>query len=105
MLYLGVFALVVMATRRGDATRWSDGLAIAITAIGVLGLISELFPDFIGPGAPPSFFPSENRLSWPLNYWNGLGVFVGLGFPLLLRMRPRAAPQCGGRCRWRRSRR
>jgi hypothetical protein len=86
LLYLGVFTLVVMATRRGDATRWSNGLAIGITAVGVLGLVSELFPDFIGPGAPPSFFASENRLSWPLNYWNGLGIFVGLGFPLLLRI-------------------
>src|SRR6185503_15034172 len=31
------------------------------------------------------FLPGgENRLSYPLEYWNGLGIFVGLAFPLLL---------------------
>ena len=27
LIYVGVFALVVLVTRRGDAARWSDGLA------------------------------------------------------------------------------
>jgi len=85
LLYLGVFALAVMATRRGEAARWCDGIAAGIAAVGVLALLSELYPGTFGPGAPPSFFPAEDRLSWPLNYWNGLGIFIGLGYPLLLR--------------------
>jgi tetratricopeptide (TPR) repeat protein len=85
LLYLGVFALVALAARRGSAARWSDGLALGIVAVGLLALVSELFPSFVGPGAPPSFFPSEDRLSYPVNYWNGLAVLVGIGFPLLLR--------------------
>jgi O-antigen ligase/polysaccharide polymerase Wzy-like membrane protein len=85
LIYLGVFALVVTITRRGDAPRWSDGLALGITAVGLLALTSELFPGSVGPDAPPTFFPGENRLSYPVNYWNGLAILVGIAFPLLLR--------------------
>src|SRR6185503_18141325 len=46
---------------------------------------SELFPGSIGPDAPPVFFPGENRLSYPVNYWNGLAILVGIAYPLLLR--------------------
>jgi O-Antigen ligase len=84
LIYAGVFALVVMTTRRGDAARWSDGLALGITAVGLLALASELFPGLVGPDAPPVFFPGENRLSYPVNYWNGLAILVGIAFPLLL---------------------
>ena len=85
LIYVGIFALVVLMTRRGDAPRWSDGLALGITAVGLLALTSELFPGSIGPKAPPVYFPGENRLSYPVNYWNGLAVLVGIAFPLLLR--------------------
>jgi hypothetical protein len=85
LVYLAVFTLVVMLTRRGDAARWSDGLALGITAVGLLALTSELFPGSVGPDAPPVFFPGENRLSYPVNYWNGLAILVGIAFPLLLR--------------------
>jgi O-Antigen ligase len=84
LIYVGMFALVVMATRRGDAARWIDGLALGITAVGLLALTSELFPGSVGPDAPPAFFPGESRLSYPLNYWNGLAILVGIAFPLLL---------------------
>lgn len=85
LIYVGIFTLVVLMTRRGDAARWSDGLALGITAVGLLALTSELFPGSIGPHAPPAFFPGENRLSYPVNYWNGLAILVGIAFPLLLR--------------------
>ena len=85
LLYLGIFAFVALAARRGRAARWSDGIALGIVAVAVLALISELFPHFVGPGAPPSFFPSEDRLSYPVNYWNGLAILVGIAYPLLLR--------------------
>ncbi len=84
--YLAVFAMVVLASRRGSGARWADGLALGIAAIGLLALTSRLFPDLIGDRGVSSFFPSGTRyLGYPLDYWNGLGIFVGLGFPLLLR--------------------
>ena len=85
-LYLAVFALVVAASRRGSGARWADGLALGIVAIGLVGLASRLFPDLIGDRGVSSFFPRGTRyLGYPLDYWNGLGIFVGLGLPLLLR--------------------
>ena len=58
---------------------------MGITAVGLLALTSELFPGSVGPDAPPSFFPGESRLSYPVDYWNGLAILVGLAFPFLLR--------------------
>ena len=84
--YLALFAIVVAASRRGSGARWADGLALGIAATALLGLVSRLFPDLIGDREVSSFFPGGTRyLGYPLDYWNGLGIFVGLGFPLLLR--------------------
>lgn len=84
--YLALFALVVAASRRRSGARWSDGLALGIAATALLALVSRLFPDLIGDRGVSSFFPGGTRyLGYPLDYWNGLGIFVGLGFPLLLR--------------------
>ena len=85
-LYLGVFVLVVLASRRGSGARWADGLATGIVAIALVGLASRLFPELIGDRGVSSFFPRGTRyLGYPLDYWNGLGIFAGLGLPLLLR--------------------
>ena len=84
--YLAVFAVVVLGSRRGSGRRWADGLALGITAIALVGLTSRLFPDLFGDRGVSSFFPRGTRyLGFPLDYWNGLGIFIGLGFPLLLR--------------------
>jgi tetratricopeptide (TPR) repeat protein len=86
-LYLGVFVLVVVAAQRGSARRWADGLALGIAAVGLLALASRLFPDAIGDRGVSSFFPGGVRyLGYPLDYWNGLGIFLGLGMPVVLRM-------------------
>ncbi len=85
-LFLGVFALAVLAGSRGNARRWADGLTLATVAIGLLALASRLFPEWLPAGDVPDFLPSAfSRLSWPLEYWNGLAIFVALGIPLLLR--------------------
>ena len=85
--YLGVFTLVVIGSNRRNAARWADGVALAIGAIAIVGLISRLFPDLWGDRGVSSFFPGGTRyLGYPLDYWNGLGIFIGLGLPLMLRM-------------------
>ena len=86
VLYLGVFAVVVVAAKQGSARRWSDGLAIGILAVGLVALGSRLFPSLFGPSAIEKLNPGDPRLSYPVNYWNGLAVLVALGFPLTLRM-------------------
>lgn len=86
-LYLGVFTLAVLAGTRGNAAHWSDGLGIGITATGVFALASRLFPAIFPEGEIAAFLPSAYaRLSYPLNYWNGLAIFIALAFPPLLRL-------------------
>lgn len=88
-LYLGVFVLVVVATTRGNAESWINGLALGITAIAFVALTSRLFPDtFPGSNREIARFLPEGstRLNFPLGYWNGLAVFVAFGIPLLLRI-------------------
>ncbi len=84
-MYLGVFALAVLAGSRANVRRWSDGIAIAITSIALLALASRFFPHLIGDGSLNQVIPTlEARLSYPLNYWNGLGILTALAFPFLL---------------------
>lgn len=85
-LYVGIFVLAVLASSRSNVDRWSDGFAFAIGAIGVIGLVSRLFPGLFSLRGLPTFLPGAvTRLSFPLDYWNGLGIFLGMGVPLLLR--------------------
>ena len=81
VLYLGLFALVVLAAGRGSARRWSDGLALGIAAVAVLSLSSRFFPDLFGPSAVSELDPTDPRLSYPVNYWNGLAELVAVGIP------------------------
>jgi hypothetical protein len=86
-LYAGVFVLAAGVLRSGDVTAVADGLAIGIAAVAVIALASRWFPDVVDPGALPRIVPAvESRLSYPLQYWNGLGMLVGAGIPLLVRL-------------------
>ena len=85
-LYVGVFTLVVLASTRANASRWSDGLALGITSVGILALASRFFPDLFAEREVTTFLPSAaTRLSFPVDYWNGLAILVALALPLLLR--------------------
>lgn len=87
LLYLAVFALVAVVATRSTAGAWAGGLAAGIAAIGILALASRLFPRLVDSGDLETLLPTAHaRLSWPVNYWNGLAAFVALGFPLLLRL-------------------
>lgn len=84
-LYVGVFVLVVLASNRFNVRQWRDGVALGITAIGLLALVSRLYPDLLTDPGSFRFLPGgDDRLSYPLDYWNGLGIFTALAFPLLL---------------------
>ena len=87
VLYLAVFALASVAATRRDIGRWADGLCIGVVVTGVIALSSRLFPSLFPSSRDLGvFLPSAvTRLSFPVGYWNGLAVLVGLGFPLCLR--------------------
>jgi O-antigen ligase len=87
--YLGVLLLAIAIHRdRERAVRHSvNAIGAAIVIIAAIAVASRVAPtafaashvtgDFLGSGA-------RGRLSWPLNYWNGLAAFVALGLPLVL---------------------
>lgn len=86
-LFLGIYALVVLASTRRTVGRWADALGLAIAAVALVALISRLFPESFPDRELATFLPgAATRLSFPLGYWNGLAIFVGLGVPLLLRV-------------------
>jgi len=85
-LYLGVLVVVIVAVPRRQGARVGDGLALGIAAVGVLAFFDRCFPHVIDHGAITSDFANDARATWPLNYWNGLAIFVGLAFPGLLRI-------------------
>ena len=83
-LYLGVFGLVI-AARRGSAAVWIDGLGAGIAVVGLLAVLSRCL-GFEQSADFRSLLPgTEARLSFPLGYWNGLGILLGIGVPLLMR--------------------
>jgi hypothetical protein len=86
-LYLALFALASVAATRREIGRWADGLCIAVVVIGVISLSSRLFPSLFPSSRDLGvFLPyAVTRLSFPVGYWNGLAILVGLGFPLCLR--------------------
>ena len=97
VLLVVVFAVAVLAGTRGNVGRWLDGIALGIAAIGVLALAGRLFPDVFPTSAVQDFLPAvASRLSWPVEYWNGLAMLVGLALPLLLRVATTARPVARG---------
>jgi tetratricopeptide (TPR) repeat protein len=85
-LYLGVFLVAVLTGSRGTLTRWIDGLATGLVAVAAVALSSRLFPGLFANRELPTFLPSaRTRLSFPVQYWNGLGILTALALPLLLR--------------------
>jgi hypothetical protein len=93
-LYTGVFVLCSLLARRRDLPSWCDGIGFGIAAVAALSFASRAFPDTIGSKAGTTILPAlENRLSYPVGYWNGLGFLCALGTPLLLATTTGARPR------------
>jgi O-Antigen ligase len=82
-MYLGVFVLMLSIRAPGGMRRAVNGLATGIAVIGVLALLSRLHPAWF-PTDETSGILATNRLSYPLEYWNGLAILMAMGVPLLL---------------------
>lgn len=86
--YLGIFLLALEIHRdRERAIRDTvNAVAAAIVVIAVVALVARLFPGTFPASQTTGAFlgGAQARLSWPLNYWNGVAALVTLGLPLLL---------------------
>ncbi|HEX8066170.1 MAG TPA: O-antigen ligase family protein [Thermoleophilaceae bacterium] len=81
--YLGLFALVVVAAPAGSAQRWLTGLALGLLAVAALALASRIEPSAFPEQDLVTFIPSvSTRLSYPLNYWNGLAACMAAAIVL-----------------------
>lgn len=85
VLYLGLFGVVSLVVRREGARRCADGIAIGIAIVALIAIASRCFPDLVGTTALSRLLPNaQTRLSYPLQYWNGLAILIAIGLGPLL---------------------
>ncbi len=79
LLYLLAFLLVGALGRTPDRLRWAiRAVAIAAAVVCACGFVTRALPDVWS--APVSV--SNERLSYPLTYWNALGLLAAIGLVL-----------------------
>ena len=83
--YLGVFVLAAIVVRAGGARDLLGGIAIGLTVLAGLALLSRLQPGLVGSEAELQRLLPETagRLSYPIGYWNGLAACMALLICLL----------------------
>jgi len=83
LLYLVVLVLCVLVGGSAERLRFAVRIVAAtIIVVAVCALASRLAPDAF----PTDTQFQNNRLSFPLTYWNALGVLVGFGSILCLHL-------------------
>jgi len=84
-LYVAVLIFGLFLARVVPTSFLGGGIALALSAIAGVALVSRLFPSTFGvsPGSVILRMLAV-RLSFPVGYWNGLGIEVALAVPLLL---------------------
>jgi O-antigen ligase len=84
LLYLAVFAIVA-ARPDGTATaRWLvRGMAFVFVVVCAAGLAPHVLPETFNP---PVGELGTSRLSWPLGYWNSMGLAAAMGLVLCLHL-------------------
>ena len=83
-LYVGIFVLAALVAQKTPASRWADGVALGAVGIAVIALGQRCFPD-VFPAGELSRYTTGPQLSYPIEYVNGLAIFLALSLPLLLR--------------------
>jgi hypothetical protein len=86
--YVAIFALVLASRDGRETQRLIGAVAAAIAVVALVALASRLHPDWFPATAQQTgkILESEDRLSFPLNYWNALAALSAIGVPLLLQL-------------------
>ena len=83
--YGGILALALAVRHRSQPRQLLAGVASAIGLVATMAVLSRLYPAWFPASAQAQLLPSSaRRLSYPVNYWNGLAALVAIGAPLLL---------------------
>jgi O-antigen ligase/polysaccharide polymerase Wzy-like membrane protein len=89
LLYLFAFVAAVAVLRPPEVRRLVEPVLLAgIVAAALYGLSERLLPGVFALQALPS---ADNRLAWPLTYWNAMGALAGMGLVLAAWVPSRAA--------------
>jgi hypothetical protein len=85
---LGVFGLAILGRGRRGASQMIAAVATGIVVVTVVGVLSRLHPAWFPEATQTGRFLStgKERLSYPLDYWNGLASLIGIGIPLVVQL-------------------
>jgi O-antigen ligase len=86
LAYTAVAAALVLAIRSTAVPSVLAGALVGIALPSTYGLATRLVPDRLGAFDPIAGY----RLSEPIGYWNGLGIFAAMGVLLALGFAARA---------------
>jgi hypothetical protein len=86
--YLGIFALALFVRGSKAGRRMVAAVGAGIAFVAIVALLSRLHPAwFPSSEQTAKLLPSsQDRLSYPLDYWNGLAALVAIGLPLILQV-------------------
>ena len=78
--YSGVFVLVLFSgSDPAGRARWLQGIAVGLGLVVVLAIASRVWPEpFPTPESRSALFGSTYRWSYPLGYWNALGLLSAM---------------------------
>ena len=83
LVYLLALVLLGSLPRTAERLRWIvRGLALGIVVVAVAALLTRLLPDTF-PTVPNL---ANQRLSYPLTYWNSLGILTSIGIVLCVHL-------------------
>jgi O-Antigen ligase len=85
---LGVFGLAILGRSRRWAGEMVGAVAAGIVLVTVIAVLSRLHPSWFPEATQTGRFLStgKERLSYPLDYWNGLAALIGIGIPLVVQV-------------------
>ncbi|HNC14828.1 MAG TPA: O-antigen ligase family protein [Solirubrobacterales bacterium] len=78
---LGVVVLLVVTQDREGLRNAVVAVAAAVVLVALVALVDRLLPNLLPFGSDYTFpegYPKA-RLNYPLEYWNGLGIFIAIG--------------------------
>jgi hypothetical protein len=75
LIYVAAVAAALLLSRVRLARHLLGGLLAGISVITIFSLLTRLAPDRVGVYDPEAVY----RLSQPIGYWNGLGLFAAIG--------------------------
>jgi O-antigen ligase len=86
--YLGIFALALFIRGSKAGRRVVAAVGAGIAFVAFVALLSRLHPAWFPSSEQTArLLPSsQDRLSYPLDYWNGLAALVAIGLPLILQV-------------------